>query len=255
MAKVVLVYSEKGGVGKTTTTFSISNFLASAGLKVLMIDLDPNNSLTSHCVSDINQVAGRTIKEVLNGEVQPITAQIKIRDNLYIIGALKTLTKLEKDQSDNPDQFLILKDRIAEIENSYDYIILDAPPASNLITKAALISANIVIIPTKLEQFDTSSVSGVFSEINRCARQRNGIPFEKLFILPTFYEERNSVNAMFLEALNKKYSGMVSQTYIHKATAVSKANISPDSFLDPKSRAYAEYKSVVKEMLQVDLYE
>lgn len=248
MAKKVVVYSEKGGVGKTTSCSIIGDILAEIGRKVLLIDLDQKNNLTQHRIKDVSIIAGKTIREVLNRECPPEAAILKGLST-DLIGALPTLSKFEKDQEDNPDQYLALSDSLSSVNSNYDYIIIDVPGVKNLITRNALIAADVLIIPTKLEQFDVSSIEGITIELSKCARSRGGIPLEKIVILPTFFEEQSRINSAFLEAVREKYGRMVTTTVIHKASAVSWANMRSGETLERSSRAYSEYRSAVREIL------
>ena len=165
MGKVISLVNQKGGVGKTTTSINLSASLAVLGKKVLLIDLDPQGNTTTGVGINKGDIE-KSVYDVLIGECKITEAMIKTKyKNLYVLPATINLAGLDielVEKSHRENGFLKgeqLKIHLAEIIDSFDYIILDCPPSLGIITTNALTASNSVIIPVQCEFFALEGIT------------------------------------------------------------------------------------------------
>lgn len=248
--KTISVVSQKGGVAKSTSCICIAQILCER-YRVILIDLDPQNALTSHFVNSYEEIKNRTIRQVLKKEIDIKNSLIPIHENLSLIPAEKKLNIIDKELLDVPNQCYLLYECLLEFKDSYDYLIIDTSPSMNLLNQMAIFSSNFVVIPTQLEKWAIRALSNVIERINICknTQQYTDKKIEQILILPTFYVKRSILNNYFLEELKKKYDGLVSDFLIHRSTEISKTFSMQNEFISKSSRSYKEYKSFVHELL------
>ena len=153
MATVIALTNQKGGVGKTTTSGALAAGLASFyDKKVLAIDLDPQGNLGFSLGLDIED--GYTIHDVLKGTV-PLTSAVRTADGCDIVTSNILLSSSELEFTGS-NRRLLLKTALAPVMDSYDYIIIDTPPALNILTINAYAAADHLIIPMAPENFKSS---------------------------------------------------------------------------------------------------
>jgi chromosome partitioning protein len=140
------VLNQKGGVGKTTTVANVGAALASNGLKVLLIDLDPQSHLTIHLGVDADS-GGPGTYEVLTKSAGLSESVIKVRSNLWLLGADINLVGAESELVSVVGRETILREAIESAETDYDYLLIDCPPSLGLLTLNALAAAREVFIP------------------------------------------------------------------------------------------------------------
>ena len=144
--RTIAVLNQKGGVGKTTTVANVGAALASEGLKVLLIDLDPQSHLTIHLGVDADS-GGSGTYEVLTKSAGLNESVIKVRSNLWLLGADINLVGAESELVSVVGRETILREAIESAETDYDYLLIDCPPSLGLLTLNALAAAREVFIP------------------------------------------------------------------------------------------------------------
>lgn len=173
--RVIAVVNQKGGVGKTTTVYNLSTALALHGKKVLMIDLDPQASLTLACGynPDSDDFRDSHISDVLLGKTAAINACFTIdavvekADNLLLIPSNFDLAKVEFELgnlSENSQNKL--KAELASFENIFDYVIIDCPPQFGFLTINALLAATDCVIPTRVDYLSYKGLQNVLRTIS-----------------------------------------------------------------------------------------
>jgi len=165
--KTISLISTKGGTAKSTSAISIANVL-SQNHKVLLLDIDSNNSLTSHYIVNISEIENKTIRQLLKSEVNIHECLIPISNNLHLIPSEIELCLIERELSGITNQMFLLYDLLNEVQNIYDFIIIDSAPSMGLTTKLAIISSDIIIIPTQLEKWAVRGINATIQMITDC---------------------------------------------------------------------------------------
>jgi chromosome partitioning protein len=171
MGKILGIVNQKGGVGKTTTAINLSACLAVEGLKVLLVDCDPQANASSGLgfLRDENRLS---IYEVLMGEAS--AAQVILPTQIELLNILpgsKNLTGANIELAAASDRAIRLREALMPIQPHYDVVILDCPPALDLLTLNALVAANSLIVPMQAEYFALEGVSELVSQSRASPRR------------------------------------------------------------------------------------
>lgn len=252
MTRVIAIANGKGGCAKTASTCSIGAGLAALGKKVLLIDADQQGSLTESVgVQKILTDDDVTIAEVLKSECS-INKSIKHLEKYDIIPADSALGKVEKELSNEPGAELIMREKIEDIAGEYDYIIIDCPPALNLITRMALTASNPgVIVPVQPGYLALSGLSALIEQINIIKRRLN--PNLDIFgMLLTFYDNRMVLHKEVRASLVAAYGNKVFDSAIGNCVALAEApGYGVDIFeYRPSSKPAKQYADLCKEIIE-----
>ena len=250
VARIVAITNQKGGVGKTTTGVNLAASLAAAHQRVLLVDVDPQGNATmgsgvekGALTSTVYQVllGQRSIPEVRvrseNGEYDVVPA------NRNLAGAEVELVELERREAR-------LKEALAPVEGGYDYILIDCPPALNLLTVNGLVAAHAVMIPMQCEYYALEGLSDLVATIRRVRLHLNPT-LEIEGLLRTMYDPRNTlaqqVSAQLLEHFGEKVYRTVIPRNIRLAEAPSHGL--PALKFDRSSKGAQAYVALAGEML------
>jgi len=250
--KTITFASIKGGVLKTSSSISLAQIL-SEKYKVLLVDCDSNNAATSHFIEDIEVINNKTIRQVLKGDTEIKNAITEVSPNLFLLPSEIELSLIERELMGVSNQMFLLVDALREVENDFDFCIIDTGPSLLFTTKLAMISSDIVVIPTQLEKWAVRAINGTFIELedSRKAQKYVDKKISKIVILPTQYEKNRTVKSVFLELLKKQFSEYLSNSVIHMASEASKTFSVLGDKLAINSRTYIEYKGFIEEILGV----
>ncbi len=156
--KTITLASAKGGVAKSASAISISYVLSQLGHKVLLIDSDPQNAATRHFVEDFAGIEYKTTRQLLLKEAYLQDCLIPVYDGVDFIPSQLRLLNIEKELADENNPLFILHDILTEVDDQYDYCVIDTAPWMGLMTRSALICSDIVIIPTLLEKWPVEAI-------------------------------------------------------------------------------------------------
>lgn len=251
MARVIAIANQKGGVGKTTTAINLSASLAVADCRVLLVDCDPQTNSTSGLGVRVD-VGQASLYEVLLGEAEPSQAILSTTTegmDLFpasrdLAGANVELVALENRESRLQTQLDKLADR-------YDYILLDCPPALDLLTLNALVAADSVLIPIQCEYFALEGISALMETIDQIKEGLN----PKLAIegvLLTMFDERMTLTRQVAADLREFFAGEVFETVIPRNIRLAEAPSygKPVLQYDLRSKGADSYLSLAREILQ-----
>ncbi len=250
MGKVIAIFNQKGGVGKTTTNVSLSATVAALGKKVLTIDCDPQGNTTSGL--GINKdIVVFSFYDVLMTHIDPREAIIKTEyKNLHIIPSNIQLSGAEIEMVSEQNREYTLRRVISDIKDDYDYIFLDSPPSLSLITINALVAADSILIPIQCEYFALEGVSQLINTYKLIRKNLNkNLKIEG--VLLTMYDKRNNLNQQVVSEIQKYFREKVYNTVIPRNIKLAEAPSFgiPIIYYDERSKGALSYINLAKEFL------
>lgn len=250
MSKIIAIANQKGGVGKSTTSINLSASLAEKGKKVLVIDMDPQGNTTSGLGIDKNRLEG-TVYEVLLGEGSvEDNIQKEIFDNLDVLPANVNLSGAEIELIDSDERSFILKEKIKEVEDKYEYIIIDCPPSLSILTVNALTTANSVIVPIQCEFYALEGISQLMKTID-LVHDRLNPELQMEGVVFTMYDSRTNLSAQVVENVKDNLKENIYETVIPRNVRLAEAPSHglPINYYDSKSAGAIGYKKLAEEVI------
>lgn len=253
MGKIIAVFNQKGGVGKTTTNVNLSACIAAKGKKVLVIDIDPQGNTTSGFGIDKNELEV-SIYHLLIGEADIEESIIDTNvENLWLIPSSVQLAGAEIELSTVEERETRLKRAIDSIKNEYDYVFIDCPPSLGLLTINSLTAVDSVLIPIQCEYYALEGVSQLMNTIE-LVRENLNSNLEIQGVLLSMFDGRTNLSIQVVDEVKKYFRGKVYTTLIPRNVRLAEAPSYglPIIEYDAKSKGAEAYCDFAEEFLDLE---
>ena len=250
MGKIISIANQKGGVGKTTTAINLSTVLAKKNKKTLLIDADPQGNATSGV--GVNKDLEKSIYNVLIEDVTMEETIVKTNiKNLDICPSNINLAGAEVELVSMMSREMRLKEKLDEIKEKYDYIIIDCPPSLGLITLNAFTASNSVLIPVQCEYYALEGLGQLLNTIKLVKKHLNkSIEIEGALL--TMFDTRTNLSKQVVEEVKGYFGDKVYKTVIPRNVKLSEAPSYgvPITIYDPRSKGAKCYDKFGKELIK-----
>ena len=250
MGKIIAIANQKGGVGKTTTAINLSACLGEKKKKILIVDSDPQGNTTSGL--GITAGDGSTTYDCLVNDV-PIKEAMTKTDypNLWLLAGSINLAGGEVELVDAENREYRLKERLSEVKDDFDFIIIDCPPSLGLVTLNSLCAADGVLIPIQCEYYALEGLSQLARTV-KTVRQTLNKELKIEGILLTMYNSRTRLSEQVAEEVRKHFGAVVYDTVIPRNVRLSEAPGygQPITSFDKSSKGAKCYKKLAAEVIK-----
>ncbi len=250
MAKIIAIANQKGGVGKTTTAVNLSACLGVKGKKVLVIDIDPQGNTTSGLGIDKNTVTSSIYDTIINEvpiEDTMVETQIK---GLFLSPSNINLAGAEVELVSVLSRETRLKLALDEIEEKFDFIVIDCPPSLGLLTVNSLTAANTILVPIQCEYYALEGLSQLMNTVKIVQKHLNKSLRVEGVVL-TMFDARTNLSIQVVEEVKKYFGNKVYRTIIPRNVRLSEAPSYglPIILYDEKSKGAECYMELADEVI------
>ena len=251
MGRIIAIANQKGGVGKTTTAINLSSCLAELGKRILTIDLDPQGNTTSGIGLEKSELEN-TVYELLLDECSVKSSIYPTQvDGLKIIPSNVNLSGAEIELLGVNDKEYLLKNAIDYIRDDFDFVIIDCPPALNMLTVNAMTTANSILVPIQCEYYALEGLSQLIHTIDLVQQRLNprliieGVVF-------TMYDARTNLSLQVVENVKDNLQQNIYKTIIPRNIRLAEAPSygTPINQYDPKSAGAESYMRLAEEVIE-----
>lgn len=249
MNKIIAVTNQKGGVGKTTTAISLSACLASAGKKVLLVDMDPQGNASSGI--GVRPDKKSVYEMILSKATASGVTFATVQSGLKVIPADIRLSGAEIELASLDRREYRLRAALESVKAEYDFIIIDCPPSLSLLTINALTAAQSVIVPIQCEYFALEGLTALINTITRIKHSFNpGLDIEG--ILLTMFDGRTNLCLQVANEVKKHFKGKVFSTSIPRNVRLGEAPSHglPINIYDRRSSGAEAYTMLANELIK-----
>ena len=251
MAKIIGFINQKGGVGKTTSAINVARYLAEAGKKVLLVDLDPQGNASSGLGIDAKSLEKNLYHAMILGlPVQEIILRTET-ENLHIIPAAQDLAGAEIEMVHIDSREFRLYNVLRQIRSYYDYILIDSPPSLGLLTINGLVASDEVVIPVQTEYYALEGLSQLLGTIE-LVREHLQPNLKIGGALLTLYDRRNRLARQVVSEVRTHFPGPVFESVIPRSVRLAEAPSfgKPIILYDVASVGAQAYVKVAEELMQ-----
>jgi len=250
MARVYVIANQKGGVGKTSIAVNLSASLAHYGRRVLLVDLDPQGNATTGSGVDKSALE-RSVYEVLLGECDVGGARHRAEGGFDVVGSNRNLAGAEVELIALERREYRLRDALDAVRGDYDFVVIDCPPALNMLTVNGFTAADAVIIPMQCEYYALEGLSDLVGTLRKVKQNLNpAIEIEAL--VRTMYDPRSTLTVQVSDELKRHYGEKVFDTVIPRNIRIAEAPSfgKPVLLHDPASKGAQSHLAFARELLQ-----
>ena len=250
MAKVLAVTNQKGGVGKTTTAVNLSACLTALKQRVLMIDLDPQGNATTGC-GVVKRVALPTVYQILIGRSTLLEARITTDFGFDILPANRELAGAEVEMIEMGGREFRLRNALLPVLDDYDFILMDCPPALNMLTVNGLVAASAVMIPMQCEYYALEGLSDLVNTIKKVHANLNR-DLKIIGLLRVMFDPRVTLQQQVSNQLEGHFGDKVFRAIVPRNVRLAEAPSYglPGVVFDKAAKGAQAYMAFAHEMIE-----